>query len=87
MSQTAKHIPLRKCVVCKAEGQKDAFLRVVRYRGEFSVDNTGKAEGRGAYICKNADCVKRLRKSRRLEKAFRTQIPQEIYDTLEGLSF
>lgn len=87
MSQTAKHIPLRKCVVCKAEGQKDAFLRVVRYRGEFSVDNTGKAEGRGAYICRNADCVKRLRKSRRLEKAFRAQIPQEIYNTLEGLSF
>lgn len=87
MSQTAKHIPLRKCVVCRAERQKDELLRVVRYRGDFFVDVTGKAEGRGAYICKSADCLKQLRKSRRLEKAFHTQVPQDIYDTLDGLSF
>ena len=86
MSEKVKHIPTRKCVYCKEAKPKAQLLRVVRYNGEIFVDKTGKAEGRGAYFCRNTDCIKAAIKSRRLEKAFRMHVPTEIYNTLQELS-
>ena len=51
--------------------------------GEISLDLTGRKPGRGAYVCKNVDCLKAARKARRLERAFACQIPSEVYDRLE----
>ena len=50
--------------------------------GEISIDKTGKKSGRGAYICNDVECLKKARKSRKLNKAFECDIPNEIYERL-----
>lgn len=80
--QTRK-IPLRKCVGCQQMIEKRDLVRVVRNKdGEMSVDLTGKKAGRGAYICHNKACIEKARKTRQLERAFSSQVPNEIYDEL-----
>ena len=51
--------------------------------GEVSLDLTGKKSGRGAYVCKNAECLKKARKKRAFERAFSMQIEDEVYDKME----
>jgi predicted RNA-binding protein YlxR (DUF448 family) len=51
--------------------------------GEIVLDSTGKKSGRGAYICKNAACLKKARKARRLESSLECSIPEEVYNRLE----
>ncbi len=86
MSETAKHIPCRRCVACRTVKPKAELLRVVKYQGKLFIDESGKADGRGAYICKDTSCIKAALKARKLEKAFRGQMPTEIYSGLERLS-
>ena len=63
---------------------KKELIRVVRSpEGELSLDFNGKAAGRGAYICPNAECLKKARKSRAIERAFSMQVPEEVYQALE----
>ena len=79
-----KKIPLRKCTGCDEMKPKKELIRVVKSpEGEISLDTTGRSPGRGAYICPNAECLRKARKARRLEKAFSSQIPEEVYDALE----
>ena len=78
-----KRIPLRKCVGCGQMKPKAELIRVVRDNaGGVSLDPSGKKPGRGAYICRQGDCLTQARKARRLEKAFSAVAP-EIYDALE----
>jgi predicted RNA-binding protein YlxR (DUF448 family) len=78
-----KKIPMRQCVGCREMKPKKELVRVVRSpEEEISLDFRGKAPGRGAYVCPSTDCLKRAVKSRALERAFDTAIPQEIYDAL-----
>lgn len=82
--QTPKKIPQRQCLGCREMKDKRALIRVVRSpEGEISLDFRGKKPGRGAYVCPNAECLKRARKSRALERAFSTPIPPEVYDAME----
>ena len=82
--QTPKKIPQRQCVGCREMKEKRALIRVVRSpEGEISLDFRGKKPGRGAYVCPDAACLKRARKSRALERAFAAAIPPEVYDALE----
>ncbi len=63
---------------------KKELVRIVRTpEGEIHLDNTGKMNGRGAYICPDLQCLQKARKGRRLEKAFECSVPEEIYDRLE----
>jgi predicted RNA-binding protein YlxR (DUF448 family) len=63
---------------------KSALIRVLRTpEGEIVLDLTGKRSGRGAYICKNADCFKKARKSRRIESSLECTIPEEVYARME----
>jgi len=63
---------------------KRELIRVVRSpENEISLDFKGKAPGRGAYVCPNMDCLKKAIKSKALERAFNTKIPDEIYQQLE----
>ena len=79
-----KKIPLRKCIGCGESKPKKELLRVVSPKdGEVRLDLTGKADGRGAYICADAGCLAKARKARRLERAFSREIPPEVYDMLE----
>ena len=77
--------PLRKCLGCNEMKDKKSLLRIVRSSdGKVFFDATGKAAGRGAYICRSEECFKQCRKSGRLEKAFKTNLDDNIYDTLES---
>lgn len=79
-----KKIPLRKCNGCGEQKEKKALVRIVKSAdGEISLDLTGKMAGRGAYICPNPECLKLARKNRRIDKAFETTVPSEVYDKLE----
>ncbi len=78
-----KKIPLRQCVGCREMKAKKELLRVVRSEsGEISLDLRGKANGRGAYVCPDMNCLKKAIKAKALSRAFETEIPQEIYDAL-----
>ena len=78
-----KKIPMRQCVGCREMKAKKELVRVVRSpEGEISLDFRGKAPGRGAYVCAQAECLRRAIKSRALERGLDCQIPQEIYDQL-----
>ena len=75
-----KKIPLRKCLGCGCQKPKQELVRVVRSaEGEVSLDLTGKKAGRGAYICKSAQCLKAARKDR----AFSVTVPDDVYDEME----
>ncbi len=74
---------LRMCIVCRDRSDKKELVRVVRNKnGEVFLDKTGKANGRGAYICKSKDCFDKLKKTRALNRAFKCEIPLEIYEKL-----
>ena len=78
-----KKIPMRQCVGCREMKPKKELIRAVKSpEGNISLDFRGKAPGRGAYVCPDPACLKRAIKSKALERAFETQIPQEIYDGL-----
>lgn len=79
-----RKIPMRMCTGCAEMKAKKELVRVVKSKeGEISLDLTGKKAGRGAYVCKQLDCLQKARKARRLEKAFSCQIPPEVYDQME----
>lgn len=83
--QKVKKIPQRQCVGCREMKDKRALLRVVKGPdGGISLDFGGRKPGRGAYVCRDVECLRRARKSRALERAFETQIPPEVYDALEA---
>lgn len=79
-----KKVPLRMCAGCGEMFDKRTLVRVVKSpEGEVSLDLTGKKAGRGAYVCKNADCLKKARKKRAFERAFSIQIDDSVYDKME----
>ena len=78
-----KKIPMRQCLGCREMRPKRELLRVVRSpEGAVTLDLRGTASGRGAYVCPNAECLKRAIKTKALSRAFETEIPQEVYDAL-----
>ena len=80
-----KKIPLRQCVGCREMKPKKELIRVVKSpEGEVSLDFKGKKPGRGAYVCPDAECLRRARKSRALERAFSAAMPDGVYDALEA---
>ena len=81
-----KKRPVRTCVGCRTSGEKKDFVRIVKdATGNVIIDADGKAQGRGAYICKNPDCLKKVMKSKALERALKCAIASEVYDRLEVL--
>lgn len=83
MTKTKK-IPMRMCIACREMKEKGSMLRVVRSKeGEISLDFSGKASGRGAYICDREECIAKLRKQRLLNRTFACEIPLSVYDRIE----
>lgn len=83
-----KRIPQRTCLGCMQSKDKNELLRIVKQNdGKIFVDKTGKANGRGAYICNSVDCLEKAIKLKRLEKKFETKIDDEIYEDLRGAIF
>lgn len=79
-----RKIPLRKCTGCGEMKPKKELVRVVKTpEDEILIDLTGRKNGRGAYICRDVECLKKARKSKRIEKSFQCSIPDEVYDKME----
>lgn len=79
-----KQKPMRKCVGCGEMKEKGALVRIVKTKeGDVSVDTTNRANGRGAYICKNKDCFRLAIKNKGLERALKGRLPEEILTQLE----
>ena len=80
-----KKVPLRRCVGCNEQKSKREFVRVIRTpEGEILLDETGKANGRGVYLCPNKSCLQKARKAKRLERNLKVAIPDEIWEQLEA---
>ena len=80
-----KKIPLRQCLGCREMKPKRELIRIVRSpEGGISLDFQGKKPGRGAYLCPDPGCLKKIRKSKSLERAFSLPIPDEVYDALDA---
>ena len=71
--------------VILGKNKKDLIRIVKNKEGIISVDRTGKANGRGAYICDNIECLEKAIKTKKLERVFDTKISEEIYDELRGV--
>lgn len=79
-----KKIPMRQCVGCNTMFDKKELVRVVRTpEGNITLDFKGKMNGRGAYICKNPECLLKACKNKGLERAFKMSIPVQIIDKLK----
>ena len=78
-----RKIPMRQCLGCRTMFPKRELIRVVRSpEGELSLDFKGKAPGRGAYVCRSAECLKKAMRSHAIDRALGVTVPQELYETL-----
>lgn len=83
MVKTRK-IPMRTCIGCREQKPKKELIRVVRNKeNQIFIDLTGKANGRGAYLCRSKDCLDKAIKCKALNRAFSTEIDKETYEKLK----
>ena len=79
-----KSVPARMCIACREMKPKRDMLRIVKNaEGEIKLDFSGKAPGRGAYICNSGECIAKLKKQKLLHKVFSADVPTEIYAGIE----
>lgn len=79
-----KKIPLRQCVGCREMKEKKNMIRVVKTpEGDYLLDATGKCNGRGAYLCRDKECLEKAISGHGLEKSFHEAISKEVYDALK----
>ncbi len=90
MATKVKKIPMRQCLGCNEHKPKGELLRIVRppertssEECDVSLDITGRKSGRGAYVCRDVKCLRRVRKSRRVEAALEVSIPEAVWDAME----
>ena len=78
-----KKIPLRMCVGCREMKEKKSLIRIVRSpEGEVSLDPVGKKPGRGAYVCREGECLARALKQRQIERQLQVTLTQEVTEAL-----
>ena len=78
-----KKIPQRQCMGCRERMDKRQLIRVVRTpEGNVQLDFSGKLNGRGAYICPKAECLKKAQKAKSLDRSLEVAIPEEVYERL-----
>ncbi len=81
---TVKKVPMRMCIGCREMKPKKELIRVVKTaEKEIKIDLVGKMNGRGAYVCKNKECLLKAHKSNALSRAFQMNVSTEIYEGLE----
>lgn len=80
-----KKVPLRKCIACGENKPKKELIRVVRSKESVvSVDLTGRANGRGAYICSNLQCLELAHKNKKINRVLEADVSGEIYESLRN---
>ena len=81
-----KKIPQRQCIGCREMKNKKDLIRILKTDTEgIIIDVTGKKNGRGAYICPNAQCLKKAIENKGLERPFKMPVDKEVYDNLKGV--
>ncbi len=79
----AKKTPLRQCIGCGESKEKKSLIRIIKTpEGVIELDETGKKNGRGAYLCRSQDCFNKVMKSKGLDRSFRMPVPKDIYERL-----
>lgn len=77
--------PIRTCIVCRKKGNKEDFIKIVKNKnGTFCVAKEKQLDGRGAYVCKNTECIEKCLKTKALNRVFKTNVPLEIYEELKN---
>ena len=83
-----KHIPTRTCIVCRTPKDKPELLRIVRSpEGKIFADTTGKAAGRGCYVCAAEACFNKMVDKKFLARAFKQDVPREVYEAIKEKGF
>ena len=83
MPPKPRKIPMRMCVGCREMKPKAELMRVVKPQdGDCAIDRTGKAPGRGAYVCESAECLKKAQKTKALERALEAKIDDAVFEQL-----
>ncbi len=80
-----RKIPIRTCLVTREKLPKQDLLRIVKFDGQVSVDETGKKNGKGCYIKKDLSVLESARKSKAIERALETEISEEVYEEIESI--
>lgn len=81
-----KNIPQRTCIGCNEKKDKNNFIRIVKdNNNNINIDKTGKMNGRGAYICDSIDCLEKAIKNKKIEKSFKMNISEDIYNKLREI--
>ena len=80
-----KKIPMRRCAGCNEQKSKKEFVRIVRTpEGEIRLDETGKMNGRGVYLCPKKSCLQKAKKAKRLERSLEVEIPEGVWEEIKG---
>ena len=82
MTLKNRKIPMRRCVGCMESRPKSSLIRIACHEGRITVDPTGKAKGRGVYLCHDEGCREKARKRRALQRSFETEIPAETLERI-----
>ena len=86
MEKKQKYVPLRRCMACNEQKEKKDLLRIVKSKDEnLEIDLSGKKNGRGAYICKEEECLNKIKKTKRLEKVLNINIDEQFYESIRGV--
>ncbi len=75
----------RMCVACRSMKPKSTLIRVIKSGEDIFLDLSGKANGRGAYICKNEECIKQAMKRKSLNRSLKCNVPEEVYSQIMEL--
>ena len=81
-----QNAPLRMCIACRAMKDKRELIRIVKSADEIKLDPTFKAAGRGAYVCRSEECLKKLSKAKLLNRAFKCEVPPQLYAQIEEVA-
>lgn len=73
---------IRMCVACRTRREKNALTRVVKTENGAIIDVTQKTDGRGAYVCRSEACVKKVIKTKMLDRALSTKVGDDVYEAL-----
>ena len=77
-------VPMRRCIGCMESKPKKELLRIAFYEGVLTLDTTGKAKGRGVYLCRNKDCMEKAKKRRAIQRSFDAAVPQDEIERIWG---
>ncbi len=84
MTETKKQ-PERTCAVCRRKALKSEFIKIVKTANGIMLDNSYKINGRSVYICKENDCINKAIKTKVVNRAFKKEVPEDIYKELKSL--